>query len=171
MITLPTSSILLNGDKHYNRIKKAFLSLMHKEVIYSNDKEWEAISLISKAKISKYEHTIRFNPHQEIYKVLLNISKGYRKYELKTAMTFKSIYSIRFYELFSGKHDSITYGIENLKYMFQLENKYKQIRQFITLRSQITVYNNQFIGLHSKNYFYIHNNYTYNHCHTSQHSI
>ena len=54
----------------------------------------------------------------------LDFSKGYRKYELQTAMNFNSIYAMRFYELFSGQKDPITYSIPYLKERFKIENKY-----------------------------------------------
>ncbi len=69
--------------------------------------------------------------HKEIYEALQNFSEGFRKFELKTAMEFDTIYAMRFYELLSGKTDPITYSIDNLKIMFQLENKYKLTTDFI----------------------------------------
>jgi len=33
----------------------------------------------------------------------MNFAKGYRKYELQTAMEFESVYAMRFYELLSGQ--------------------------------------------------------------------
>lgn len=58
---------------------------------------------------------VRFEIQPEIYNAVLNFSKGFRKYELKTAMEFTSQYSMRFYELMSGQQTPLTYTIEDLK--------------------------------------------------------
>ena len=130
-IVLPLSSILREKDEHYSRIKKALISLLDKKIIIeNNEKEWEAFSFVERPKI-KERGIIRFRLHPIIYEALLDFSKGYRKYELETAMTFRSVYSMRFYELLSGQTSSLTYSIEDLKSMFQLEHKYKNIKLFV----------------------------------------
>ena len=67
---------------------------------------------------------VTFEIHEITYNAFLDFSKGYRKYELQTAMNFNSIYAMRFYELFSGQKDPITYSIPYLKERFKIENKY-----------------------------------------------
>jgi len=86
---------------------------------------------IERPKILKYESSVVFRLHPSVYSALLDFSKGYRKYELRTAMMLKSTYSMRFYELLSGQKDPITYKIEKLKSMFNVEDKYKLTADFI----------------------------------------
>ena len=131
-ITLPISSLLIEEeDNNYSRIKKALISLERKNFAYEDLKEWGIIRLVERPRILKYKHNIRLHLHPIIYKVLLDFSKGFRKYELKTSMSFRSVYAMRFYELLSGIKKPISYNIENLKLMFQLENKYKLVKDFI----------------------------------------
>lgn len=61
----------------------------------------------------------------------LDFSKGFKKYELKTAMEFESTYSMRFYEILSNQKTPINYSIYTLKEMFQLSNKYKLTADFL----------------------------------------
>jgi plasmid replication initiation protein len=61
---------------------------------------------------------------------MLDFSKGFKKYELETAMQFDSIYSMRFYELLSGQKSPLTFEVEHLKEMFQVQGKYAQINDF-----------------------------------------
>lgn len=90
-----------------------------------------------KFSILKYANDVSFRINPKVFEALLDFSKGYRKYELKTAMSFESIYSMRFYELLSGQKRPLSYTIDALKVMFNLENKYKLTVDFI--RSTVDV--------------------------------
>ncbi|GMO37988.1 MAG: hypothetical protein Pg6B_10090 [Candidatus Azobacteroides pseudotrichonymphae] len=130
-IVIPISSLLLDTeDENYIRIKRAFLLLESKRFVYEESRVWKVIRLIVKPEINKYSRIVKFRLHHEVHKALLDFSKGYRKYELKTAITFQSVYSMRFYELLSGQKKPLTYSIEDLKAMFKLEKKYKDVGVF-----------------------------------------
>ena len=118
-------------DKNHKEVKKAFQSLQNKVIEYQDDNMWASLSLIAFPKTFRFSETVTFTIDSLIYNALLDFSKGFRKYELKTAMEFESIYSMRFYELFSNKKTPINYSIDNLKEMFQITNKYKETKDFI----------------------------------------
>lgn len=130
-ISIPVSKIL-NGedDNNHARVKEAIRRLNEKKFEYEDDKIWKIIRIVEVPKIEKYKEYVSFQVHPEIYQAILNFSKGYRKFELKTAMMFKSVYAMRFYELLSGKTTPIKYSVEHLKIMFGVENKYKKINDF-----------------------------------------
>lgn len=131
MITIPISSFLADDhDENYTRVKSALTSLRNKTIEYEDSKIWKLIGIIEKPKFEKrgYAH---FEIQPEIYDAILNFSKGYRRYELKTAMSFETVYAMRFYELFSEKKEPITYSINDLKIMFQLQDKYKLTTDFL----------------------------------------
>lgn len=125
-------ALLLNNEEDHNhaRIKNALTRLNEKKFEYEDDKIWKPIRLIEMPQINKYSEFLEFKIHHEIFEAILNFSKGHRKFELATAMKFKSIYAMRFYELFSEKKEPITYSIEHLKIMFKIENKYKLVADF-----------------------------------------
>jgi len=131
VVTMPIS-MFLNGeeDKNHTRIKKAIESLENKKFIYEDNKTWEIIRILSEPKIDKYKEFATFRINPKIVSAFLDFSKGFSKYELVTAMKFESIYAMRFYELLSGQKSAITYSIDNLKIMFQIENKYKLTADF-----------------------------------------
>ena len=131
-ITLPISS-LLNGeeDKNHKVVKDALTRLSQKYFIYEVDDIWEKINIVVFPKIQKRSSTVSFTIHPKIWDCMLDFSKGFRKYELKTAMSFESVYSMRFYELLSGQTNPISYTIEYLKDRFQIVDKYKQINDFV----------------------------------------
>lgn len=134
VITMPTTAFLANEkDQNHIRVKEALLSLEGKRFELENDKLWKIIRVINMPQLDKEEGFVTFRVQPEVYDAILNFSKGFRKYELKTAMEFESHYAMRFYELFSNQTQPINYEIEELKTMFGIEEKYKdRPAEFIT---------------------------------------
>lgn len=131
IITMPIA-MFLNGeeDKNHSRVKEAIRSLENKKFEYEDDRTWEIIRIISEPKIDKYKEFVTFRINPKVVQAFLDFSKGFSKYELETAMSFESIYAMRFYELLSGQKSPITYSIDNLKIMFQIQDKYKLTADF-----------------------------------------
>lgn len=65
-----------------------------------------------------------------MWRCILDFGSGYRKYELETAMSFKSVYSMRMYELLSGQKTPLSFNVEDLLERFKLAGKYKRISTF-----------------------------------------
>lgn len=131
-VSIPCSRILRSEeDKNHKRVKDALLALTKKVIEYEDDKQWIALNIIAFPKIKKYEDTFSFTIHPMIWDCILNFSKGYRKIELATVKDFISEYSMRFYELMSGQERPLTYLIDDLKTMFKLDNKYKNVNDFL----------------------------------------
>lgn len=131
IVTMPISAFLVNErDNNNTRVKDALTRLRNKTFEYENGREWKLIGIIEKPKFD-IEGIAKFELQPEVFEAILDFSKGYRKYELKTAMEFKSAYSMRFYELFSGQTEPLTYMIDDLKQRFGLVGKYERINDFI----------------------------------------
>ncbi|MCS3340906.1 replication initiation protein [Parabacteroides distasonis] len=63
---------------------------------------------------------------------MLRFFKGFRKYELATAMKFKSVYSMRFYEaILSGQKPKLQSIHLNGKEMFKIQDKYAKTNDFV----------------------------------------
>lgn len=118
-------------DKNHAQIKKALLSLENKVFEYEDDEVWRTIRIIYKPEVFKRREYITFILTDEIIECLLDFSKGFKKYELKTAMQFESTFSMRFYELLSNQKTPINYTIDALKEMFGVADKYKETKDFI----------------------------------------
>lgn len=126
-ITMPISAVLADEqDENYTRVKNAFTSLQKKIIQYEDKKSWQSLNLLERPKIIKDggNSVVSFRLSPLIAECFMDFSKGYRKYELATAMLFQSEYSMRFYELFSNQAKPINYSIENLKEMFGISDKY-----------------------------------------------
>lgn len=131
-ITLPVGYFLKDEkDRNHARIKKALVSLESKVFEYEDAETWQRIRLIERPEIGKISETVTLRLHPKIYEALLDFSKGFKKYELKIAMEFDTVYAMRFYELFSSQKSPITFTIEKLKEMFSVTDKYKLNADFI----------------------------------------
>ena len=118
IITIPIKSLLNHeNDKNHRKIKDALIGLRNKTIEYETLKKWELIGIIEKPIIEKYADIIKFEVNPRIWEVILNFAKGFRKYELKTAMSFESVYTMRFYEIFSGQKKPIIFTISNYTYI------------------------------------------------------
>lgn len=127
-ICMPVRDILKDEkDENYTIAKKAFRSLAQKGVEYEDDKIWQYTSIISNPKIDKIKGHVVFTVLDDIWRCLLDFTKGYRKYELVTAMRFKSVYSMRMYELMSGQKRPLEFTLEDLKQRFKLKDKYGKV--------------------------------------------
>lgn len=132
MISMPVKSCLKDeSDKNHALVKKALEDLESKKFTYEDDKVWEIIRLVQNPRIEKYDEIMTFRLNPRIVNAFMDFSKGFSKYEFLTAMQFESTYAMRFYELLSGQTKPITYSIDNLKIMFQVQDKYKLTADFI----------------------------------------
>lgn len=129
-LEFPISYFVMEGQTNYNRIKDALRSLNEKKFEYEDENEWEIIRIIEMPRIQHREN-IQFTLNSKIVDCFLNFSKGYRKFELETSLMFSSVYSMRFYELFSGQKSPLVYTIDSLKEMFQLTDKYQRAPDFL----------------------------------------
>lgn len=132
MIYMPIKSCLKDEeDKNHARVKQALLDLESKRFEYEDDKVWQVIRLVQVPEIIKNEEVMKFRLHYRMVEAFMDFSKGFSKYEFLTAMQFESTYAMRFYELLSGQKKPITYSIDNLKIMFQVQDKYVKNNDFI----------------------------------------
>ncbi len=133
---MPISAFLTTEDsktdKNHSRIKKALKGLQQKIIEYEDEDVDRSAGIVFNVEINKTRtENITFYVADFIYQALMDFSKGYRKYELKVAMQFESIYAMRFYELFSAQKTPINYSIDKLKEMFGITDKYKENKDFI----------------------------------------
>lgn len=132
-IQMPTSAFLKDEkDQNYSIVKKALMDLNLKRVQFV-DKErqkWYLFNIIERPVAHMKQGFVSFRIHPIMAAAFMDFSMGHRKFELKTSMQFESVYAMRFYELMSGQKDPITFGIDKLKEMFKLEEKYKRVNDF-----------------------------------------
>ncbi|HZJ36559.1 MAG TPA: replication initiation protein [Gillisia sp.] len=124
ILEIPIKDFLPEGDKNHAQVKKALTSLRNKTIEYEDAREWRLIGIIEKPVVEKYSDKVVFEVQPLIWEAILNFSKGHTRYELHAAMEFKSVYAMRFYEMFSKNLKPLTLHIDTLKERFGLSDKY-----------------------------------------------
>lgn len=133
IISIPLDIILQDDDSsNIYAVRRAAKDFIGRIIEYRDKADnWVVFSPIITATIPKYASTIEVQVHKLFWEAILDYRSGYRKLDVKRAIALKSVYAIRFYELFSGKTDPITYSIADLKRMFAIEDKYKLTADFV----------------------------------------
>lgn len=130
-IIIPVKNILASEkDNNYTAAKKAFRSLATKGIEYEDNNGWKFTNIISNPSIDKTGGLASFDVHNDIWACAWNFAKGYRKLEFNTVTQFRSVFSMRFYELMSGQKKPLSFSMDELRNMFCIENKFKRIEHF-----------------------------------------
>lgn len=130
-VSLPIRYILADDDdNNYTQAKNAFRSMTRRLLEYEDDKVWSITNFIERVNLEKKRGYVNFRVAPIIWSVILDFTKGYRKFELKTAMSLRSVYAMRLYELMSGQKTPLHYTVEDLRKMLRVENKFKKVSDF-----------------------------------------
>ena len=129
-VTLPLSSLNKEGSRETTKIKKALTDLRNKTIEFDDGKTWQLMGIIEKPKLVYAGH-MEIEVHRAIYEAILNFSKGFKKFELKTAFNLESTYSMRVYEMIVNQKTPIDFTLKKLREMWGLENKYKDTNDFL----------------------------------------
>lgn len=128
------TQLKIAGGTHNNQYIKKQLMDIAKTIIKARDDENAATLFAPLFTMLWYrENTgeIEVEINQYLWNIFAELSNGYKRYQLHTAMSFTSTYATRLYQMLKGNTKPITYKIEQLKEMFVLENKYKLAKDFI----------------------------------------
>ena len=128
-LRLPINQFITDGQ-NYKRVRDAIFALNDKKFIYADDEVEEVIRIIEMPKAYK-RGEIQFCLNPKIVDCFLNMSKGFSKYQLDVSLSFKSVYTMRLYELLASQTKPISYKIDDLKTIFGVADKYKLNADFI----------------------------------------
>lgn len=130
-ISMSLRSIMGNTNNITDELKAQIKALAKADFEYEDENEWRYSPFFSSARIAKGSMSLTVCMQPLVWEALMDYSKGFRKFSLDKAMSFKSAYSLRFYQLFSLQTEPITYSLDELKKMFGVEEKYKDNKKFI----------------------------------------
>ena len=150
IITIPIKSLLPDeGYTNYEYIREAIEQLQTKvlrweetktdkngNIVYNAQgnpvRKWTSVQLVGKATGEDDESgyiTVRIDT--DIWKAMVDFTKGFRAFDLNIAMKLQSKYALRLYQLLSRQDHPLTYTIEDLKKQWGLEDKYPRPDDFI----------------------------------------
>lgn len=131
-ITLKSSDLVKAADR--KDAYAALRSLRKKDIEIETDGYWINCGFISSAKHNKGEDSYEVTICSEVLPFILELSKCYTEYNLTIAISLKSIYSQRFYELCNQyknmKSRSFFLTVDRLREILCLGNKYPMVADF-----------------------------------------
>jgi len=102
--------------------------------IINEEGDWLAISLVNFIEHKKGKNYIEMEVSRKLMPHLVQLSHKFTAYSLTVALSFKSTYTTRFYELCQMWRSKgyFFYSLEELREKFGLENNYKKFNDFKT---------------------------------------
>lgn len=118
--------LMTNGDAtNYTAVKRELGKVIQASVYFENETGWQK-SVIFTDIWGNIDGKIRVKINDTLWDLFLEFSKGYKRYELESALSLSSTYALRLYQLISENAEPITYTIDWLKQLFQIQDKYKR---------------------------------------------
>ena len=131
-VIIPVKDILSGeDDKNYSKAKAAVRNLMGRFLEYEDEQKYRATQILNEVDVDKVAGKMVIRVNRNIWRAMLDFSKGFRKYELETAVKLRGKYSLRIYKLVSKQSEPITYSISDLRQMWGLTEKYKKVDDFV----------------------------------------
>ena len=132
-ISLPARYVLDENNDHYDHVYNAARSLMSRTFEYYDldTKIWHASPLIYNVHVRSRSGVVEFYVARCLFDVILDFRKGFRRYDINTALNLGSPAAIRLYIILSGQQTPIEFKIDYLKKLFGVEDKYRQTADFI----------------------------------------
>ena len=125
-------------DTHRKDAKAALINLRHRDInIEDEDGNWVNTGFITMAKYEAKKKQFTVEVSSEIMPYLVDLARKYTVYSLTVAISLKSKWSQRLYELCCQYKNHLENGIpsfhkdvDQLREMFTLENKYPKLPDF-----------------------------------------
>lgn len=131
--SIAIKELLSDGSHHYEDVREACSSLADKDVEwYSPDgKQWRKASMIYNVRTDAGSGSVEFSCAKWLIDVILDMTQGFSKYVLESAMSLRSPYAVRLYMLTASMSTPMFIRVEFLRDLLGVENMYSQTRDFI----------------------------------------
>jgi plasmid replication initiation protein len=116
----------------YKIVRTESVKLMDKKIAYEDDKITLDSVLLASVVYNKRQGTYTFEFPKKLSPFLVQLKDNFTAYDLHNVLTLESAYSIRFFE-FCKQYEKIgkfTFGVEELKEVFGITDKYKNYFDF-----------------------------------------
>lgn len=123
--------VLPNGNKHYEDVREAIISLSSKRISFIDPvtRRWWLSPLVYNCEVAA--GICSFFVSNNLLSAICDFTKGFSSFNLEAALGLSSPYAVRLYCMFASASSLVTFSIASLRAMFELENEYKQNTDFI----------------------------------------
>lgn len=131
-IVLPVRSILYgDDDRNYDKARNAIEELMGKFITYDDGETYRATQILNEVEMTRLKGRMIIRVNRNLWKAMLDFSKGYRMIDIETVLKLRSGYSMRLYSLVCTAKTPLTFTIDQLRQMWDLGDRYKATKDFI----------------------------------------
>jgi hypothetical protein len=129
---IPTHAVV-DVDENFTRAYGALRTMREKTLLVEDENKWLAVGFINYVEHDKRTHELEIEISFKILPYLLQLSQNFTQYSLNVALTFKSIYTQRFYEFCHQwkKKGFFFLKIEEIRDLFNLSDKYLTTKDLI----------------------------------------
>lgn len=137
-VELPESILAeIADERHVKEARESLINLRHRDITIEKDGYWLNIGFINWAEHDAGKKVFKVEVSSKIMPYLVDLARKYTVYSLTVAITLKSKWSQRFYELCCQYKNHLENGIpafhksvDQLRNMFSLEDKYPKLPDF-----------------------------------------
>lgn len=131
-INLPLRSILSGkDDRNYDKAKAAVEELMSKFLSYDDGETYKATQILNDVEMKREKGRLIVRVNRNIWRAMLDFSRGYRLIDVETVMHLRSRYAVRLYSLVCKSTDPLTFTISQLREMWGLQDRYPVVAEFL----------------------------------------
>ena len=147
VVEIPIRSLLSEGNTNYNQAKAAIMELMHNpcqverpkmrggQLVYDKngnlELEFYAYQILNSCQVNVKPGVAVLEVNRETWLSILSLGRGWRRYDLLAALRLKRVTSLRLYRLVSNQSRPMTYSVDALRTMWNMEDKYPDNYDFI----------------------------------------
>jgi plasmid replication initiation protein len=114
----------------YGELRTAMKQLRDKTLFIETEESELTTGLILRADFKKRSEYIELLIDEQLYRIIIDLSKGYTLYQTKVALSFTSIYAMKLYELVAKWRNAPKFyiGIDELRRLTDTVGKYAMVK-------------------------------------------
>jgi plasmid replication initiation protein len=131
-LRIPTHTIV-DVDENFTRAYGALRAMREKSLSIEDENKWLTVGFINYVEHDKLSHELEVEISVKILPYLLQLSRNFTQYSLNVALTFKSVYTQRFYEFCHQWKEKgfFFFKIDEIRDLFNLSDKYLTTKDLI----------------------------------------
>lgn len=126
------SEINTEGNTNYQQVKEELRKVIKAGVHMEFENGWrESVVFTDIEAEDNGNGNLKVKINDSVWDLFIEFSKGFKKYSLQTALSLRTTYALRLYQLLANNEQPITYTIDWLRELFGLKDKYTDTNMFI----------------------------------------